>query len=180
VADGAGDAHQRLHRDAGPRAHRGRGHRVACLRFANGALGVIQATTSVHPATPRRSRSTATRLGGDPRQDDVLRWTSRRGAGGQATKERFARRSARRAARATRRRSRTKATPASCRLRARHPDEQRPAGGRPRGAQAVAVIQAIYESAKPGARSRSDFAAQSREPSGSGCGRPLPAVAALK
>ena len=34
---------------------------VACLTFKNGALGVIQATTSVFPACPRRSPSTATR-----------------------------------------------------------------------------------------------------------------------
>ena len=26
---------------------------VACLRFANGALGVIEATTSVHPGLPK-------------------------------------------------------------------------------------------------------------------------------
>jgi predicted dehydrogenase len=47
---------------------------VACLRFANGALGVIQATTSVHPGLPRTIA-----VHGDHgtvliEQDDVLRW----------------------------------------------------------------------------------------------------------
>jgi predicted dehydrogenase len=47
---------------------------VACLRFANGALGVIQATTSVHPGQPKTIA-----VHGDNgtvviEQDDVLRW----------------------------------------------------------------------------------------------------------
>jgi len=47
---------------------------VACLRFANGALGVIQATTSVHPGLPKTIA-----IHGDHgtvvvEQDDVLRW----------------------------------------------------------------------------------------------------------
>lgn len=47
---------------------------VACLRFASGALGVIQATTSVHPGLPKTIA-----VHGDHgtvviEQDDVLRW----------------------------------------------------------------------------------------------------------
>jgi UDP-N-acetyl-2-amino-2-deoxyglucuronate dehydrogenase len=47
---------------------------VACLRFKNGALGVIQATTSVHPGLPKTIA-----IHGDHgtvviEQDDVLRW----------------------------------------------------------------------------------------------------------
>jgi UDP-N-acetyl-2-amino-2-deoxyglucuronate dehydrogenase len=47
---------------------------VACLRFASGALGVIQATTSVHPGLPKTIG-----IHGDQgtvviEQDDVLRW----------------------------------------------------------------------------------------------------------
>ena len=47
---------------------------VACLRFASGALGVIQATTSVYPGLPKTIA-----IHGDHgtvviEQDDVLRW----------------------------------------------------------------------------------------------------------
>jgi UDP-N-acetyl-2-amino-2-deoxyglucuronate dehydrogenase len=47
---------------------------VACLRFANGALGVIQATTSIHPGLPKTIG-----IHGDHgtvviEQDDILRW----------------------------------------------------------------------------------------------------------
>ncbi|MSR33055.1 MAG: Gfo/Idh/MocA family oxidoreductase [Gemmataceae bacterium] len=47
---------------------------VACLRFANGALGVIQATTSVHPGLPKTLG-----IHGDKgtvviEQEDILRW----------------------------------------------------------------------------------------------------------
>lgn len=47
---------------------------VACLRFRNGALGVIQATTSVHPGLPKTIA-----IHGDKgtvviEQDDVLQW----------------------------------------------------------------------------------------------------------
>ena len=47
---------------------------VACLRFTSGALGVIQATTSVYPGLPK-----TVAIHGDKgtvvvEQDDVLRW----------------------------------------------------------------------------------------------------------
>jgi predicted dehydrogenase len=47
---------------------------VACLRFANGALGVIQATTSVQPGLPKTIAVHG--AGGSVviEQDDVLRW----------------------------------------------------------------------------------------------------------
>jgi UDP-N-acetyl-2-amino-2-deoxyglucuronate dehydrogenase len=47
---------------------------VACLRFANGALGVIQATTSVHPGLPKTIAIHSDRGSVVIEQDDVLRW----------------------------------------------------------------------------------------------------------
>ena len=47
---------------------------VACLRFANGALGVIQATTSVHPGYPKTIAIHGDRGSAVIEQDDVLRW----------------------------------------------------------------------------------------------------------
>lgn len=47
---------------------------VACLRFASGALGVIQATTSVHPGLPKTVAVHGDRGTVIIEQDDVLRW----------------------------------------------------------------------------------------------------------
>jgi predicted dehydrogenase len=47
---------------------------VACLRFANGALGVIQAATSVHPGLPKTIAIHGDRGTVIVEQDDVLRW----------------------------------------------------------------------------------------------------------
>jgi predicted dehydrogenase len=47
---------------------------VACLRFASGALGVIQATTSVHPGFPKTIAVHGDRGSVVVEQDDVLRW----------------------------------------------------------------------------------------------------------
>ena len=47
---------------------------VACLRFANGALGVIQATTSVHPGLPKTIAVHGDRGTVVIEQDDILRW----------------------------------------------------------------------------------------------------------
>ncbi len=47
---------------------------VACLRFANGALGVIQGTTSVHPGLPKTIAVHGDRGTAVIEQDDVLRW----------------------------------------------------------------------------------------------------------
>jgi predicted dehydrogenase len=47
---------------------------VAVLRFANGALGVIQATTSVHPGLPKTIAVHGDRGTAVIEQDDVLRW----------------------------------------------------------------------------------------------------------
>jgi predicted dehydrogenase len=47
---------------------------VACLRFANGALGVIQATTSVHPGLPKTIAVHGDRGSVVIEQEDVLRW----------------------------------------------------------------------------------------------------------
>jgi predicted dehydrogenase len=47
---------------------------VACLRFGNGALGVIQATTSVHPGYPKTIAVHGNRGSAVIEQEDVLRW----------------------------------------------------------------------------------------------------------
>jgi predicted dehydrogenase len=47
---------------------------VACLRFQNGALGVIQATTSVYPGLPKTVAIHGDRGSAVIEQDDLLRW----------------------------------------------------------------------------------------------------------
>jgi predicted dehydrogenase len=47
---------------------------VACLRFANGALGVIQATTSVRPGLPKTIAVHGDHGSVVIEQDDILRW----------------------------------------------------------------------------------------------------------
>ncbi len=47
---------------------------VACLRFKSGALGVIQATTSVHPGYPKTIAVHGDRGSAVIEQEDVLRW----------------------------------------------------------------------------------------------------------
>ena len=47
---------------------------VACLRFASGALGVIQAATSVHPGYPKTIAIHGDRGSAVIEQEDVLRW----------------------------------------------------------------------------------------------------------
>jgi predicted dehydrogenase len=47
---------------------------VACLRFRNGALGVIQATTSVHPGYPKTIAVHGDKGSAVIEQEDVLRW----------------------------------------------------------------------------------------------------------
>ena len=47
---------------------------VACLRFANGALGVIQATTSVYPGLPKTIAIHGDKGSAVIEQEDVLRW----------------------------------------------------------------------------------------------------------
>src|SRR4051812_23278426 len=64
---------------------------VACLRFANGALGVIQATTSVHPGLPKTIAVHGDRGTVVIEQDDVLRWDfAAETAEDAAVKQRFA------------------------------------------------------------------------------------------
>jgi predicted dehydrogenase len=64
---------------------------VACLRFANGALGVIQATTSVHPGLPKTIAVHGDRGSVVIEQDDVLRWElTPETPEDRAIKERFA------------------------------------------------------------------------------------------
>src|SRR6516165_8941845 len=47
---------------------------VACLRFASGALGVIEATTSIHPGSPKTIAVYGDRGTAMIEQEDVLRW----------------------------------------------------------------------------------------------------------
>jgi UDP-N-acetyl-2-amino-2-deoxyglucuronate dehydrogenase len=47
---------------------------VACLRFANGALGVIEATTSVHPGLPKTIAIHGDHGTAVIEQEDILRW----------------------------------------------------------------------------------------------------------
>jgi predicted dehydrogenase len=64
---------------------------VACLRFANNALGVIQATTSVHPGLPKTIAVHGDRGTVVVEQDDVLRWDFQpETAEDRRIKERFA------------------------------------------------------------------------------------------
>src|SRR5262245_16692941 len=64
---------------------------VACLRFKNGALGVIQATTSVHPGLPKTIAIHGDRGTAVIEQEDVLRWDfTPETPEDRAVKERFA------------------------------------------------------------------------------------------
>lgn len=47
---------------------------VACLRFKSGALGVIQATTSVHPGYPKTIAIHGNKGSAVIEQEDILRW----------------------------------------------------------------------------------------------------------
>ncbi len=64
---------------------------VACLRFSSGALGVIQATTSVHPGLPKTIAVHGDRGSVVIEQEDVLRWDFVQEAPeDKAVRERFA------------------------------------------------------------------------------------------
>ena len=64
---------------------------VAVLRFRSGALGVLQATTSVHPGYPKTIAVHGDRGSAVIEQDDVLRWDfAPETADDRAVKERFA------------------------------------------------------------------------------------------
>jgi predicted dehydrogenase len=64
---------------------------VACLRFASGALGVIQATTSVYPGFPKTIAVHGDKGTAVIEQEDVLRWEfTPETAQDRAIKERFA------------------------------------------------------------------------------------------
>jgi UDP-N-acetyl-2-amino-2-deoxyglucuronate dehydrogenase len=64
---------------------------VACLRFASGALGVIEATTSVHPGYPKTIAVHGDKGSAVIEQEDVLRWDfSPETPQDKAIKERFA------------------------------------------------------------------------------------------
>jgi predicted dehydrogenase len=64
---------------------------VACLRFKSGALGVIQATTSVWPGYPKTIAIHGNRGSAEIEQDDLLRWQfDPEGPEDEAIRRRFA------------------------------------------------------------------------------------------
>jgi UDP-N-acetyl-2-amino-2-deoxyglucuronate dehydrogenase len=125
---------------------------VACLRFANGALGVIQATTSVHPGLPKTIAVHGDRGTVIIEQDDVLRWElTPETAEDWAIKERFAQKTGA---------SGGSSNPAAIShvgharqfadfVRAIRTNSAPLVDGR-EGRKAVAVIEAIYQSAASG------------------------------
>jgi predicted dehydrogenase len=125
---------------------------VACLRFTSGALGVIQATTSVHPGLPKTIAVHGDRGTVVIEQDDVLRWElTPETAEDRAIKERFAQKTGA---------SGGSSNPAAIShvgharqladfVRAIQNDTAPLVDGR-EGRKAVAVIEAIYQSAASG------------------------------
>jgi predicted dehydrogenase len=125
---------------------------VACLRFASGALGVIQATTSVHPGLPKTIAVHGDRGTVVIEQDDVLRWElTPETAEDKAIKERFAQKTGA---------SGGSSNPAAIShvgharqladfVRAIQSNSAPLVDGR-EGRKAVAVIEAIYQSAAKG------------------------------
>jgi UDP-N-acetyl-2-amino-2-deoxyglucuronate dehydrogenase len=125
---------------------------VACLRFANGALGVIQATTSVYPGLPKTIAVHGDRGTVVIEQDDVLRWElTPETPEDRATKERFAQKTGA---------SGGSSNPAAIShvgharqladyVRAIQSNTAPLVDGR-EGRKAVAVIEAIYQSAASG------------------------------
>ncbi|MGL4554208.1 MAG: Gfo/Idh/MocA family protein [Gemmataceae bacterium] len=129
---------------------------VACLRFASGALGVIQATTSVHPGLPKTVAVHGDRGTAVIEQDDLLRWEfAAESADDAAIKARFAQKTGA---------SGGSSNPAAI----SHEGHRRQladfveavgGGGRPavdgrEGRKAVAIIEAIYRSAAGGRAER--------------------------
>jgi predicted dehydrogenase len=125
---------------------------VACLRFKNGALGVILATTSVHPGLPKTIAVHGDRGTAVVEQDDVLRWEfTPETEEDRALRQRFAQRTGA---------SGGSSNPAAI----SHQGHARQladfvkaiqSGGQPvvdgrEGRKAVAIIEAIYESARTG------------------------------
>ncbi len=125
---------------------------VACLKFASGALGVIQATTSVHPGLPKTIGVHGDRGTAVIEQDDILRWDFVEASPEDADiKQRFAQRTGA---------SGGSSNPAAishqghARQLADFADAIR-TGGRPlvdgkEGRKAVAIIEAIYRSMETG------------------------------
>jgi predicted dehydrogenase len=125
---------------------------VACLRFAHGALGMIQATTSVHPGLPKTIAVHGDRGSVVIEQDDLLLWKfAEETPLDEALRQRFAQKTGA---------SGGSSNPAAI----SHQGHARQltdfveairSGGRPlvdgrEGRKAVAVIQAIYRSAATG------------------------------
>jgi predicted dehydrogenase len=125
---------------------------VACLRFASGALGVIQATTSVHPGFPKTIAVHGDHGSVVIEQDDVLRWElTPETPEDKAIKERFAQKTGA---------SGGSSNPAAIShvgharqladfVRAIQTNSAPLVDGR-EGRKAVAVIEAIYQSAATG------------------------------
>ncbi len=108
---------------------------TACLRFASGALGVIQAATSVYPGLPKTIAVHGDRGTAVVEQDDILRWDfTPETAEDRAVKERFAQGGGV----GRRQRPGRDLAPGPCppagRFCPRRPRRRQAAGGRPRGA----------------------------------------------
>jgi predicted dehydrogenase len=129
---------------------------VACLRFASGALGVIQATTSVHPGLPKTIGIHGDRGTVVIEQDDILRWDFEPATKeDEAVRQRFAQKSGA---------SGGSSNPAAI----SHEGHRRQLadfvaaiqkGGKPlvdgrEGRKAVAIIEAIYRAAASGRTER--------------------------
>jgi predicted dehydrogenase len=125
---------------------------VACLRFASGALGVIQATTSAHPGLPKTIAIHGDKGTAVIEQDDILRWELMpETAEDRAIKQRFAQKTGA---------SGGSSNPAAISYvgHARQLADFMKAlesGGKPavdgrEGRRAVEVIRAVYESAATG------------------------------
>lgn len=125
---------------------------VACLRFASGALGVIQATTSVYPGLPKTISIHGDRGTAVIEQDDVLRWEfNPPTAEDEQVRQRFAQKVGA---------SGGSSDPAAI-SHAGHARQlsdfaeairagRRPVVDGPEGRKAVAIIEAIYQSAESG------------------------------
>lgn len=129
---------------------------VACLRFRSGALGVIQATTSVHPGLPKTIGIHGDRGTAVIEQDDLLRWEfATESPEDAAIKARFAQKTGA---------SGGSSNPAAISYEGHRRQladfvEAIRGGGRPavdgrEGRKAVAIIEAIYRSARTGRMER--------------------------
>ena len=126
---------------------------VATVRFANGALGVIEASTAVYPGYLKRIEIHGTDGSAVMEEEDIVKWDfakpSQTRRGDPSRRWPSARAAA--AARPTRRPSATTATPGSSRTwSTRSRSGTQPAIDGPEGRRSVEIILAIYKAAETG------------------------------